>query len=181
MNGVQRWLAVSCAVLLPFGELEAQPRGGAQHTERTSTTDAQNTDYAEQHGVRVWARRRGYRDWLYVQRTGRRPRLLLSGARGEGFSELKLSPNGKWLMAIGTLLSNPVTGEGRVEQYGVLVQVATGRRIDESDFRELFGADRLLGAQWVANEPATLIFSDGRKIDIPDNIPANRTNRSNIK
>lgn len=144
-----------------------------------------NSDSAQRGDVKVWI---ADLRKIYVQRSGARPRLLLRARReagwSEGFVDPELSPNGRWLRV---WRNYPVDVAGTKNvQYLVLVNIETGRRINQYDLGKVFGIKgRVMNLEWIKDKPATLHLSldtgpeltdiSELKLDLPNVILANKT------
>lgn len=116
--------------------------------------------------IKYWVSKDGEK--IYAQGSDGKERLVISAKPHEGFAldELKVSPDGLWLMA---LASYPADGAGSVEQYGVLVNAKTGGRMDQSDMQKKYGVKTdLRDAEWMTDKPATLqgALPDGKELNL---------------
>lgn len=93
-------------------------------------------------------------------------RLVVKSPEHEGWTDLAISPNGKWATIVATY---PFDAAGtRSENYYLVVNLETGETIYHFDAQERFKlkAQALAYEGWKENEPATLkIFLDGDSRD----------------
>lgn len=96
-------------------------------------------------------------------------RLLVKAPEHEGWTDLTISPNGKWATIVATY---PFDAAGtRAENYYLVVNLQTGETIYHSDAQKRLNLKTAALAYegWKENEPATLkiFLSDKQHAEVP--------------